>query len=69
LIKRWWNGTFVPYDNDDDSGVYFVGGTHERHWTARLVRAVVTFISWEWKWVVGTTLAIVGLAMTYVRFF
>ncbi len=69
MIKHWWNGTFIPYDNDDDSGVFFVGGTYERHWSANLARAVAGFVAREWKWVIGTTLAVLGLAMTYARFF
>ncbi len=69
MIKHWWNGTFIPYDNNNDSGVFLAGGTYKRHWSARLARVVVSFVSREWKWVIGTSLAVLGLAMTYARLF
>ncbi len=69
MIKRWWNGTYVPFKNKANDRAYLIGGTQEFHWTARVARAVVGFLLREWKWVIGTLLAVVGLAMTYARFF
>jgi len=68
-IRAWWEGKFVPYDDDPDNGVFVMGGFTHRHWTSRAARAVVGFLGREWKWVIGTLIALVGLTMTYIRFF
>lgn len=66
-VKRWWEGTFVLYDNPPNSAAFFVGGNYRRHWTARVARAVVGFLRAEWKWVVGVIIAMTGLALGYLR--
>lgn len=68
-VRSWWKGEFVPYENDPDSPIIVIGGFTHRHWTSRVARAVVGFLGREWKWVIGTLIALVGLTMTYIRFF
>ena len=68
-IRKWWEGKFMPYDDDPDSGVVIIGGFTHRHWTSRAAHVVVGFLGREWKWVIGTLIALVGLTMTYMRFF
>jgi len=68
-IKSWWNGYYVPYENGPHSDVIFIGGNYQRHWSAKVARATLVFTHREWKWAIGTLLAIIGLTMTYVRLF
>jgi hypothetical protein len=59
-IKRWYEGEFIPYKNDPNSPVFFVGGDTKRHWTARLARWAVEFYLREWKWTLGAAAAVIG---------
>jgi hypothetical protein len=59
-IKRWYDGKFVPYENDPNSRV-FVGGGIERHWTTNLARWAVSFYMREWKWTLGALAAVVSV--------
>lgn len=68
-LKKWWDGEFIPYDNDDNSGLVFTHGTQKRHWTSRLANAVWGFLGREWKWVCWAVVAIIGLTMSYIRLF
>lgn len=68
-LHSWWHGEYLSYDNDPSSGIIVVGGYFNRHWTSRAAHCVVNFLRAEWKWAIGTVLACVGLAMTYIRFF
>ncbi|WP_172978841.1 hypothetical protein [Roseovarius sp. THAF8] len=68
-VGTWWNGRFIPAENDPGDSLIVFGGITHRHWTSRAARAVVGFVAREWKWVIGTTLAVIGLTMTYVRLF
>lgn len=68
-IKLWWDGEFVLHENDNNSGLVFIGGYYKRHWTSRVAHALFEFLQKEWKWVIGISIPITGLIMTYVRFF
>jgi hypothetical protein len=68
-FKRWWEGEYVPYENEPNLGFVIIAGDTKRHWTAMFARVVWGFFCKEWKWAIGTILAVVGLSMTYVRFF
>lgn len=68
-VKRWWQGRYVEPENDPHSGVVFVMGWYERHWTARACRAVLGFFGREWRWLIPVTLSGIGLFLTYLRFF
>jgi len=63
MLKKWWDGEFVPYENDPRGGVMIIGGTYRRHWSASALRAVVGFLQKEWKWAIGTLIAVVGIAL------
>jgi hypothetical protein len=56
-VHHWYEGKFVPYENDPNSGLVFLGGDHERHWTARVARVLSAFWLKEWKWIVGVAVA------------
>lgn len=74
LIKRvmsritdWYNGTFIPYKNDPSSPVQIIGGYVERHWTASAVKALVDFLSANWKFVVTSLIAIAGIILGFLK--
>ncbi len=54
IFRRWWEGQYVPYENDPNAAVFFVGGADERHWTANLARWAWGFYQREWKWTLNT---------------
>lgn len=68
-IRKWWEGEFVPYDDHPDNGVVMFGGFTHRHWTSHAAQAGVGFLGREWKWVIGTLIALTIPIMTYMRFF
>ena len=46
-VRNWYEGKYLPYENDPRSILVFIGGDHKRHWTARVVRVLVEF--WHWS--------------------
>lgn len=60
-IRKWYEGKLTPYENDPGSSVVFFGWNCERHWTSKLAHIVVAFYLREWKWVIGTAIALVGV--------
>jgi hypothetical protein len=56
----WYHGKAIPY-KDDIPGITVIGLHIERHWTARVVRAIVELHRKEWKWVIGVYLAVIAL--------
>jgi hypothetical protein len=64
-IKSWWEGEFQPFENDDYSQFWLIGGVYNRHWTARAARYIVGFLKVEWKWVFGAAMAIAGLWIAF----
>ncbi|WP_126539282.1 hypothetical protein [Oharaeibacter diazotrophicus] len=63
-IAKWYQGEWKPYFNPRDSNVFVFGGDHERHWTAKAARVVVTFWLNQWQWIIGTAIAIAALIAT-----
>jgi hypothetical protein len=59
-IKQWYEGEYVPHMNDSDSAIFRLGGSHKRHWTAKLIRWAVEFYMREWKWTLGALAAVIG---------
>lgn len=66
-IRQWWDGRYIPYENDPRSSLVFVGGYQERHWTAKATRAVVFFVAKEWRWLIPVMLSAFGLYVAYLR--
>ena len=67
LIENWYEGEFIPYENDPYDSVVIIGGTYKRHWTARIARTLVKFWLNHWQWIIGTAIAICGLAIALAR--
>lgn len=67
-IKSWYEGEFVPRQNDPNSALFFLnGGQAKRHWTATFIHWAIVFWLREWKWVIGTALAIIGVFIAYAK--
>jgi hypothetical protein len=60
-ITAWYNGY------RDDSFVVIVALDRRRHWTAATAHVVVKFWLCEWKWIIGTVIAVIGLLMAYKK--
>ncbi len=60
-IKSWWDGEYVAHENDPRSDLFILGGHTKRHWTSRCAHAVAEFVKTEWKWMIGTAIAVIGL--------
>jgi hypothetical protein len=60
-VKRWWEGEFIPHENDPHSSVVFVGGRQRRHWTARACRAVAEYARENHRWLIGTAIGALGV--------
>lgn len=43
-LTRWYQGEFVPFQNEPHSRVLLIGGTYRRHWTARVLRSAIEFL-------------------------
>ncbi len=56
-IRQWYEGEFVPYENDPRSQVVLIGGWQKRHWTAKAARALVEFHRRHWQWIWSTIIA------------
>ena len=66
-IEKWYEGEFVPHENEPHVAIVIIGGTYKRHWTAKTVRTVLRFWLNHWQWTIGTLLAVCGLAIALVR--
>jgi len=66
-IANWYKGKFVAYHSEPGSSLVFMGGSYERHWTARAARAVAEFYLREWKWIIGTVIAVVAVIFKIVN--
>ncbi len=66
-IKRWYNGTPILEEHEDDEGgssVSFLPMFYvEYHWTARVVRSVVAFYLRHWQWIFPFAVSVIGLLL------
>jgi hypothetical protein len=60
-IRKWYEGEFIPYENESDSHIVFIGGWQRRHWTAEVARVIVAFYGRHWQWVWSTIIAVGSL--------
>ncbi len=60
-LKGWWNG----WDRKGMPGWIVLG--KERHWTSRMLHAVVNLIHRHFKWGFGVALIVVGLWIAYQK--
>lgn len=67
IIKRWYEGEYVPPNNPPDSTLIFVMGHHKRHWSSRFVHTITEFYLKEWKWLLPFIVGLVGAAVAVVK--
>ena len=66
-VRRWWEGVYIEYENDPNSGVVIIGGDQRWHWSALIARGLVGFVFKEWKWIFSASIALAGLAIAYAK--
>jgi hypothetical protein len=60
-VRTWWQGEFI---GDSEPGFIIFG--FRRHWTAEWARKIIGFSKREWKWIVGTMLAVLALLLRVI---
>ena len=60
-FKRWYEGEYVPPDNSPSSGVVFLLGHYQRHWSSRLAHVLVAFYLKEWRWLLVFLVGVIAL--------
>ena len=68
-LLKWYQGEFIPWENDPNSNVVFIGHDHKLHWTAKIARYLVGFYLKHWKWLWSSAIAILlGLLTSYLKY-
>jgi hypothetical protein len=66
-ITDWYRGEYIPIETDESKGIPIVsGGYYQQPPLAKTLGLIGGWFVREWKWVVGTFLALLGL---YGKFF
>ena len=61
-IRRWYEGESYSINDDPNSLISIVPGIRwKRHWTAKVVHAIVAFHKKEWKWAIPIYITIIGI--------
>ncbi len=62
-LRDWYQGKYVPPPpNDPDSGLVIISpGRYEQPLFAKLLRTLGRFWLAHWKWIIGTTLAVLAI--------
>jgi len=69
ILKRWWQGTYVPpAPNDPHSSVVVISpGTYRLHWSSRAAHVICEFWLAHWQYVISTVIAVVGIFIALKR--
>jgi hypothetical protein len=57
----------VPPKNDPNSPLVLMLGHFERHWSARAASYFLEFLTKEYKFVVGTVIALLGAVIAFMK--
>lgn len=60
-LQAWYEGEFVPHQNDPGSRVVRIGGAYKRSLSARILRRAVEFWRAHWQWLIPVVLSIFAL--------
>lgn len=68
-IKSWYQGKFVPPPpNDPNSAIITISpGHYEQPPLAKILRIIGHFWLAHWKWIVGTIIAVIGIAVSSLK--
>lgn len=61
LLKRWWDGEYVPPQNDPYSTLIMMQGSYRKHWSSKAAHVGAEFWLKYWQWCMGFGLAVIGL--------
>jgi hypothetical protein len=64
-LADWYKGKYIPPDNSPNSVGTFLMSHYERHWTSRFLHGGIDFYLKEWKWLLGTVLALLAIYTNY----
>jgi len=64
LIRKWWEGEL--FENERSSMLIFLNHTRQ-HWTARAAHSSLDYILENHRWLIGTALGLVGLAVAILK--
>ncbi|MBH5397382.1 hypothetical protein HZZ13_06200 [Bradyrhizobium sp. CNPSo 4010] len=67
LLKRWWEGRYVPPENDTGAAIFFTQGRYERHWTSKAAHRVSEFYLKHWQWCFSAAFAVTGLVIAALK--
>lgn len=60
-LKRWWDGQYIPPENDPNAGFYFTMGTYKLSWTSKAAHVLADFWLKYWQWTIGVMIALLAL--------
>ena len=60
-IKNWYKGKYISPEERSGSEIKFVLGMYEKHWTAKLVCAIIAFCLKEWKWLLPFIVSLIAI--------
>ena len=63
-VQAWYQGKH--YENKPEDPFVFIG-FYKKHWTSKLAHALVKFWKKEYKWIIGTVIALVSLYVAYLK--
>ncbi len=66
-LRRWWEGEYVPHENDPSSDLVFTGGWYRRHWASRALHTIAEFHQREWKFAVTAYLTMIGIVAAILK--
>ena len=66
-LKKWYEGEYVPHENDPDSPIVLIGGYTKRPWVAYAIDAALKFCTAHRKWLIGTVIALLALTVSIFR--
>lgn len=60
-LSAWYQGEWIPYENEPGSSVVFIGGFQRRPRLALAIETVFKFWGEHWKWLIGIAIAIAAI--------
>lgn len=67
LLKRWWDGRYVPPQNDPGSLLWVMQGHYQKHWSSKAAHVVADFWQRNWQWCFSAVFAVTGLVIAALK--
>jgi hypothetical protein len=52
-LRLWWEGQYFPPDSRGGSGLVFLQGHHQHHWTSRASHVAMDYFKAHHRWIIG----------------